>query len=224
MKHLLEIDSVQKAFDNKPIITDAYLKCETGDIIGLLGRNGSGKSTLLKIIFGILSADFKFVRIDGIVRNTTSDLLREVSYLSQDNFIPGNFTVRKAIALSIPVSEQTHFQRDPMIEKIWNNKISNLSGGELRYLEIKLVLCNPSNFVLLDEPYNGLTPVMIEKVNGLILAHAQRRGIIITDHNYENVLKISTRLILMKEGKAHHLKGRHELVDKGYLNSEMLRD
>ena len=73
--HLLEIDSVQKSFDNKNILSDVYLKCETKDIIGLLGRNGSGKSTFLKIVFGIESADFKFVRIDGIVKVSTKDLL-----------------------------------------------------------------------------------------------------------------------------------------------------
>jgi ABC-type multidrug transport system ATPase subunit len=59
------------------------LKCETNDIIGLLGRNGSGKSTLLKIIFGIENADFKFVRIDEVVKTKTSDLFNEISYLSR---------------------------------------------------------------------------------------------------------------------------------------------
>ena len=73
-KHVLEIDSVQKKFDYKSILSDVYLKCETGEIIGLLGRNGSGKSTLLKIISGILDADFKFVRIYEVIKNRTSDL------------------------------------------------------------------------------------------------------------------------------------------------------
>ena len=81
-KHILEIDSVQKSFDTKSILSDVYLKCETTDIIGLLGRNGSGKSILLKIIFGIKPADFKFVRLDGIVKTRTKDLFQEISYLS----------------------------------------------------------------------------------------------------------------------------------------------
>jgi ABC-type multidrug transport system ATPase subunit len=70
------------------------LKCETNDIIGLLGRNGSGKSTV-EIIFGIENADFKFVRIDEVVKTKTSDLFNEISYLSQDNFIPINYQSRK---------------------------------------------------------------------------------------------------------------------------------
>lgn len=69
MSSLLEIDSVIKSYDDRQVLTDIYLKCETGDILGVLGRNGSGKSTLLKILFGVLPADSKFIRIDGKVYN-----------------------------------------------------------------------------------------------------------------------------------------------------------
>ncbi|NGY36467.1 ATP-binding cassette domain-containing protein [Flavobacterium sp. XN-5] len=217
---MLEVDSVQKRYDTQSILSDVYLKCETNDIIGLLGRNGSGKSTLLKIIFGIEAADFKFVRIDGVVKTKTSDLFNEISYLSQDNFIPNQFSVKKAISLSINSLQMEDFYNDEMIESFINRKISQLSGGELRYLEIKLVLCNSSKFVLLDEPYNGLSPLMIEKVNTLIKVNAKQKGILITDHNYENVISLSTKLMLMKDGKAHHLKCKEELVSKGYLNAD----
>jgi ABC-type multidrug transport system ATPase subunit len=218
-KHILEVDSVQKSFDNKSILSDVYLKCETGDVIGLLGRNGSGKSTLLKIIFGIENADFKFVRIDGAVKSKTSDLFKEISYLSQDNFIPNHFTVKKAISLTIDKSQINEFYEDELIGPLKDNKISHLSGGELRFLEIKLILCSASQFVLLDEPYNGLSPLMIEKVNKLIQNKSNQKGIMITDHNYENVIAISSKLVLMKEGKAHHLKNKTELIEKGYLRT-----
>ncbi len=216
-KNILEVDSVQKQYDGKIIVSDVYLRCETTDIIGVLGRNGSGKSTLLKIIFGIVTADFKFVRIDGVVKSKTSDLLNEISYLSQDNFIPNLFSVKKTISLSIAKDKLKEFYGDEMIQSILDKKINHLSGGELRYLEIKMILFNSSKFVLLDEPYNGLSPIMIEKVNQLIVENSSKKGIIITDHNYENIIKISTKLILMKEGKAHHLKSKNELIERGYL-------
>lgn len=221
-KHVLEIDSVQKKFDYKSILSDVYLKCETGEIIGLLGRNGSGKSTLLKIIFGILDADFKFVRIDGVIKNRTSDLFKDISYLSQDNFIPNSFSVKKAIELSIDSQKIKSFYDDEMIKSITDKKINHLSGGELRYLEIKLILLNPSKFVLLDEPYNGLSPIMIEKINQLIIANSLKKGIIITDHNYENVIKISNKLVLMKGGKTFIIKDKNELIYKGYLSEGMI--
>jgi ABC-type multidrug transport system ATPase subunit len=221
-KHVLEIDSIQKSFDNKNILSDVYLKCETKDIIGLLGRNGSGKSTLLKIIFGITSADFKFVRIDGNVKTKTEDLLDESSYLPQDSWIPKGFSVKKAIQLSVPKEKILEFYSDEIIGTMLDKKVSHLSGGELRYLEIKIILNNSSKFVLLDEPYNGLSPLMVEKVNELIAVNSKTKGIIISDHNYENVIKVSTKLVLLKEGKAHHLLSKNELIEKGYLKEGML--
>lgn len=221
-KHILEIDSVRKSFDTRLVVSDVWLRCETGDVIGLLGRNGSGKSTLLKIIFGILPADFSFVSIDGVKKSTVGELLKDISYLHQENFIPGNFTVEKAARLSIDKKGIKIFFEDEFIQSMAGKKIRNLSGGELRYLEIKLVLSNPSKFALLDEPYNGLSPIVAGKVNELIRENSKKKGIIVTDHNYENVISISNRLILMRDGKLHHLKDKNELVENGYLTPGMI--
>ncbi|MBP4140933.1 ATP-binding cassette domain-containing protein [Flavobacterium sp. P4023] len=221
-KSVLEVDSVQKQYNGKIIISDVYLKCETNEVVGILGRNGSGKSTLLKIIFGIEAADFKFVRVDGIVKANTSALINQISYLPQYNFIPNSLSIKKVIALSIAKDKIVHFSADDMIQSMLTKKIKHLSGGELRYLEIKLILYNDSKFVLLDEPYNGLSPIMIDKINNLIIEKASVKGIIITDHNYENVIKVSTKLALMKEGKMFHLKNKEELVERGYLRAGMI--
>lgn len=219
---ILEVDSVQKQYNGKIILSDVYLKCETGTVLGILGRNGSGKSTLLKIIFGIESADFKFVRVGGKVLSKTSELLKGISYLPQDSFIPNSFSVQKTIQLCIAKEKVQDFCADAMIQSMLGKKIKHLSGGELRYLEIKLILNNDSKFVLLDEPYNGLSPIMIENINALITTMSATKGILITDHNYENVIQISTKLALMKDGKMHHLKDKNELIDKGYLKFGML--
>jgi len=219
---ILEVDSVQKHYNEKIIISDVYLKYHTGEIIGILGRNGSGKSTLLKIIFGIEAADFKFVRVNSVVKSKTSDLLNEISYLPQENFIPNSFSVKKTIVLSITKDKIQDFCADEMIQLILAKKIKHLSGGELRYLEIKLILNNASKFVLFDEPYNGLSPIMIDKVNDLITKLSAVKGIIITDHNYENVIKVSSELALIKDGKLHHIKDKNELVEKGYLKVGMI--
>lgn len=222
MNNTLEVDSVNKHYNNRNIVSDVYLKCETNDIIGLLGRNGSGKSTLLKIIFGIVEAENKFIKINGIVKNKISELLKDISYLHQENFIPNQFSVQKAIYLSIEKKNLVNFFDDEMIQLISDKKIKHLSSGELRYLEVKIILNNSSKFALLDEPYNGLSPIMIGKINELIRQKSSEKGIIITDHNYENVIDVATKLILMKEGKTHHLKDKLELIEKGYLSEGMV--
>ncbi|MCI9844281.1 ATP-binding cassette domain-containing protein [Flavobacterium pectinovorum] len=218
-KHILEVDGIQKKFDERVILFDIYMKCETSEIVGLLGRNGSGKSTLLKIMVGLVTAPNKCIRINEISKNKATDLFDEISYLHQDQFIPNYLSVKKAISLSIDANEIKIFCEDEFIKSILNKKINQLSSGELRYLEIKIVLYNSSKFVLLDEPYNGLPPIMIDVVNELIKVNAKRKGIIITDHNYQNVIKISTRLVLIKDGKVHNINKKEELVEKGYLSA-----
>lgn len=219
---ILEIDSIQKSHQNKSVLSDVYLKCCTGEIIGLLGSNGSGKSTLLKIIFGIESAEYKFVRVDNAVKKKPEDLFKEISYLSQDAFLPMNFSVKKAIRLSISKENFIKFLNDDFLKEIIDKKIRDLSGGELRYLEILLVLNNTSKFVLLDEPYTGLSPIMIEKINNLIAINATNKGIIVSDHSYDNVLKISSRLIVLKNGKTHVITNNKQLFELGYLSKTHL--
>lgn len=216
-KHILEVDGIQKKYNDRVILSDVYLKCETSQIIGLLGRNGSGKSTLLKIIFGIIPAPNKCIRIDSVSKNNDNNVFSEISYLSQEQFIPNHFSVKKAVSLSIDKQKISFFNNDPFIAPLLGKQISHLSSGELRYLEIKIVLSNPSKFVLLDEPYNGLSPLMVDVVNEMIEANSDKKGIVITDHNYKNVIKISTQLVLVKEGKTHYIRNNAELVSKGYL-------
>jgi ABC-type multidrug transport system ATPase subunit len=216
-KHILEVDGIQKKFNERVILSDVYLKCETSEVIGILGRNGSGKSTLLKIVFGIVAAPNKCIRIDSVSKNNENSLSKEISYLSQEQFIPNHLSVKKAITLSIDKQKTAFFYEDEFIQSILSKRINQLSSGELRYLEIKIVLFNPSKFVLLDEPYNGLSPLMVDVVNELIKENSEKKGIVITDHNYKNVIKISTRVILIKEGKTHYIRNNAELLEKGYL-------
>ena len=216
-KHILEVDGIQKKFNERVILSDVYLKCETSEVIGILGRNGSGKSTLLKIIFGIVTAPNKCIRIDSVSKNNENSLSKDISYLSQEQFVPNHLSVKKAITLSIDKQKTAFFYEDEFIQSILSKRINQLSSGELRYLEIKIVLFNPSKFVLLDEPYNGLSPLMVDVVNELIKENSEKKGIVITDHNYKNVIKISTRVILIKEGKTHYIRNNAELVERGYL-------
>ncbi|PBJ11059.1 ATP-binding cassette domain-containing protein [Flavobacterium sp. ACN6] len=222
-KHILEISGIQKKFKNRFILSDIYLKIETGNIVGLLGHNGSGKSTLLKIACGNLAALDKSIFIDGISKNNSSDLVNEISYLCQDQFVPNHLSVVRTIMLSVDKQKAILFCEDGFLKPLLKEKIKNLSFGELRYLQVKLILFNTSKFVLLDEPFSGLSPKMIEIISQLIKENSEEKGIIITDHQYENVMKISTGLLLLKEGKLHKINGKDELIQKGYLTSSSLQ-
>ena len=76
--------------------------------------------------------------------------------------------------------------------------------------------------MLLDEPYNGVSPIMIDSINELILESSKNKGIILTDHNYENVLKVANQLYLIKDCSTKKLKNKQELIQLGYLKEGML--
>jgi ABC-type lipopolysaccharide export system ATPase subunit len=224
MDFKLEIDSVNKTFGEKKVLSDVFLKCEIGDIIGVFGKNGSGKSTLLKIIFGTLNAENKFIRLNNRVLNQPFKIKNGICYLPQDNFIPNSFSVKKVINLAIKQHKFAEFNEDKIISKIINSKIGTLSGGELKYLQIKLILFNESKFCLLDEPYSGVSPIIIELINSQIIEQSKNKGIIITDHNYLYLLEIATKIYLLKEGVGKFLSNKEELIKFGYLKNGMIKE
>ena len=217
MSNLLEIDSVVKSFDMHVVLTDIYLKCRTGDIIGMLGRNGTGKSTLMKIVFGTLQADTKFIRIDGKVYNQPYKTINEICYLPQDSFLPKHLSIEKTIELYLGKNQVQNFLEDPILKKLNTSKISYLSGGELRYLEIKLLLHTDCKFILLDEPFNGVSPILVGEIKKLILKTSEFKGIILTDHDYRNVLNVANRFCMIYDGGIKRIDDKDELVRWGYI-------
>lgn len=215
--NILEIDSIIKRYNDKLILSDIYLKLKTGDIVGLLGRNGSGKSTLLKIIFGMEPSESKFIKINNSVLLKNKDVISQISYLDQESFLPENLIVQKVISLSIRKEKLKEFCNDNLIKQIYSSKIRQLSGGELRYLEVKLLLYNESKFILLDEPFSGLSPLNIEIISNLIINNSFQKGIILTDHNYKEIIKICSEIYLLKNGKNYPVKNTHELLEHGYI-------
>jgi len=217
MLNLLEIDSVVKSFDMHVVLTDIYLKCQTGDIISMLGRNGTGKSTLLKILFGTLQADRKFIRIDGKVYNQPYKTINEICYLPQDSFLPKHMSIEKTIELYLGKDKVQNFLEDSILQKLNTSKIAHLSGGELRYLEIKLLLQTDCKFLLLDEPFNGVSPILVGEIKKLILKTSEFKGIILTDHDYRNVLDVANQFCLIYDGGIKKIDDKQELVRWGYI-------
>ncbi|MFT5914584.1 MAG: ABC-type multidrug transport system ATPase subunit [Flammeovirgaceae bacterium] len=217
----LYADSISKSYEGKAILTDIFLSCQVGEIVGLLGRNGSGKSTMLKIFFGSIPAEYRFMKIDGIVNGSMFENRNLIGYLPQDSFLPSNLKVRKAISLFCKSrTEVEELESEPMLKPILDTKCGDISGGESRVLEILLVLNSKANYILMDEPFNGVAPIYKEQIKEWIRAKSNQKGFIITDHDYENILSASTRLMLMHDGGTKQLESRSELVEWGYLRAE----
>ena len=217
MSNLLEVDSIRKEFGTNQVLTDISLKCQPGDIIGLLGRNGSGKSTLLRIIFGTLYTDHKFIRINDTILNQPFKKRNTIAYLNQDNFLPKNITVRQVVEIYSDDLDQKGFLDDEVLSKVIGTKIRNLSGGESRYLEVKLILNLDTLFVLLDEPFNGISPVHVDLIKKMIIDKSLKKGIILTDHDYRNVLDVANKYYLLFDGGLKPVNSKQDLIDWGYV-------
>ncbi len=216
MSHL-HVDSVIKSFGTRQVLTDVYLSCKQGEIIGLLGRNGSGKSTLLKIIFGSLDAERKFVKVGDKIINGLYDNRDLISYLPQDHFLPDHLGVSLMISLLCDYENATLLKENEHISVMLDKKSSQLSGGERRLLEIMLIIHSKAKYVLIDEPFNGIAPIYKDIIKYQIKEQSKNKGFIITDHDYRNILDISTRIILMHDGGTKHISDIGELKRWGYI-------
>lgn len=172
MHHLLEIDSVIKNFGTRQLLSDVYLRINTGDVIGLFGRNGTGKSVLMQIIFGTMKADRKFIRLDGCK-------ILPAPYRHSERLLSCR---SKVICLNIKKMKQLvryyldtdvvsdFYKDDEVAQSCMDRRVSQLSGGERRYLEAKLLLLGDTKFVLLDEPFDYLSFHLADKLIELIKA------------------------------------------------------
>ncbi len=156
----LHIDSVTKSYNNKIILSDIFVSCEKGGIKGLIGRNGSGKSTLLKIVFGTEKPESKFIRIGNKVIKNISDGRNLINYLPQNNFLPNNISIKSLINLFLEKENRKIVLENENVKPLLNKKNQDLSGGERRIIEILLIIHSNAKFILLDEPFNGVSPVV----------------------------------------------------------------
>ncbi len=222
MHHLLEIDSIIKNFGTRQLLTDVYLKINTGDVIGLFGRNGTGKSVLMQIIFGTMKADRKFIRLDECkVLSAPYQHARTIAFLPQQGYLPKHEKINKLVDCYLDANVVPDFYEDDEVaQSCMERRVSQLSGGERRYLEAKLLLLGNAKFVLLDEPFDYLSFHLVDKLIGLIKKHSEEKGIVIADHNYEKVLEVVNRLVLIREGVLMELTDKRGLVEQGYLLDE----
>jgi ABC-type multidrug transport system ATPase subunit len=217
----LHVDSVLMSFGNAQILTDIFLTCNKGEIVGLLGRNGSGKSTLLKIIFGSVDANLKFVKVGDKQIFGLTDNFNLIKYLPQENFLPNHIRISTIINLFCKKEAAKKIAQNQLISPHLNKKSKQLSGGEKRILEIFLIVYSDADFILIDEPFNGIAPVYKDEIKSIIKEQSQSKGFIITDHDYRNIVDVATKLITIKDGGTRVVKDIKDLETLGYLNSNL---
>jgi ABC-type lipopolysaccharide export system ATPase subunit len=219
MTHTLEADGIQLTFEEKRILSDIYIRCETGKITGLLGRNGEGKSCLMKIIYGTLQAD-KSVRFDNTSQYHLYKRPDLALFLPQFHFIPRGLSLKKIFA-DFGLDYSVFAKRFPEFSGHYRSSIERLPGGGARLVEIYIIARSKSHFALLDEPFTHISPLQTEKVIELLVEEKASKGFLITDHMYMHVTEMADQLYLLSGGKTHLLKNAGEIETWGYAK---LRD
>ncbi|WP_162618677.1 ATP-binding cassette domain-containing protein [Pedobacter yulinensis] len=211
----LTADSITKSFGSRQVLNGVYLSCQTGRVTGLLGRNGSGKSTLLKIVYGIEPASFQHVRINGRHYNRPyrSGLLH---LLSQNYEIPAQLHTGSFIGISCFKYREV-LSALPFVKDRLNMGIHTLSGGERRFLFVLAAIYSDAPFVLLDEPFANLSPLLAEEAMQHIKAMKAHKAFVLTDHRYAQLISCSDDLILLHNNSNYTIRAPEELVRYGYL-------
>lgn len=211
---IIKTDNLVKIYNERRVVDGVSICVEQGSVVGLLGPNGAGKTTTFYMIVGIERPDDGVVTLDG--RDISHMAMFEraragIGYLPQEASIFSKLTVEDNIMAILETTDmppETRAQKmnalieEFRLEHVRKSEGKALSGGERRRVEIARALATNPAFILLDEPFAGIDPIAVADIQSMI-AHLSRRGIgiLITDHNVRETLRIVDKAYILAEGK-----------------------
>jgi len=209
----LRTERLTKSFSGRTVVRDVALDVASGEVVGLLGPNGAGKTTTFGMVVGLTGPDAGRVLLDE--HDVTEDPMyvrarKGIGYLPQEPSIFRGLTVEQnimAILETLPIDGATRKARlgellsELGLTPLARSRAFTLSGGERRRVEITRALVNRPKFMLLDEPFAGIDPIAVTDIQKIVV-HLKDRGIgvLVTDHNVRETLKITDRAYIMHDG------------------------
>ena len=236
---ILKCNNLRKKYDTKIIVQNISLEVNSGEVIGLLGPNGAGKTTTFYMIVGLIKSDSGSIAINDIDITSTPMHKRfehGISYLPQEPSIFRNMTAVDNIKAILETDNKlTKHEKNNILDDLitkfdlksfLNTEGIQLSGGERRRVEIARALALKPKFLLLDEPFAGIDPLSVIDIQEIIKVLSQDNiGILITDHNVRETLKICDKSYVVNSGqvlasgKSKDLI-KNEIVKKVYLGEK----
>ncbi len=210
---LLETQGLKKSYRGRAVVNDVAIHVGAGEVVGLLGPNGAGKTTSFNIVVGLVKPDAGAVRFDGEDVTRLPMHLRArrgIGYLTQEPSVFRKLTVEQNILAILETCRLTAEERklrlrlllDELdLSRVARSKAYLLSGGEKRRLEITRALVTGPRLLLLDEPFSGIDPIAVHEVQKIVRRLRERGlGVLITDHNVRDTLKLVDRAYLIYQG------------------------
>ena len=234
----IQTNDLVKTYNGRNVVNGVSIRVDQGQVVGLLGPNGAGKTTTFYMIVGIEKPSSGTIRIDDTDITQQPVHIRGhegIGYLPQEASIFRKLTVEDNLLAMLETTKLTKAEQsakaEALMEEFSITKLRDrlgiqLSGGERRRVEIARCLCMDPAFILLDEPFAGIDPLAVNDIMGII-SHLKRRGmgVLITDHNVRETLRIVDKAYLLADGKLF-LEGapmeiaENEVAKKNYLGED----
>jgi lipopolysaccharide export system ATP-binding protein len=225
-ERLLKVDAIAKAYRGRRVVDGVSIHVHAGEIVGLLGPNGAGKTTSFNMVVGLVRPDAGAVRFldEDVTRLAMHERARRgVGYLTQEPSVFRKLTVEdnlRAILETVdcPRAERAirlNYLLDELdLARLAKSKAYQLSGGEKRRLEITRALITNPRLLLMDEPFAGIDPIAVHEVQKIVRRLRERGlGILITDHNVRETLKLVDRAYLIHQGRVVYEGPADQLVN-----------
>ena len=234
----LVVEKLKKSYKKKKVVQDVSFYMESGEVIGLLGPNGAGKTTSFYMVVGLVFPDEGSIYLNGIDITGLPMYKRArlgIGYLSQEASIFRKLTVEDNIKAILELLKMSVKEKECRLEELLDeldiqhirkSKGYALSGGERRRTEIARALASRPLFLLLDEPFAGVDPIAVQEIQKIIKDLKEKKiGVLITDHNARETLRITDRSYILAEGKIRYSGVARDLAEdeevrKVYLGDE----
>ncbi len=203
-----------KEYSGRRVVDGVSLKINSGQVVGLLGPNGAGKTTTFYMITGLVRPDSGEVYLDDQDMSLLPVYLRArlgINYLPQETSVFRKLSVADNILAILEMVESDKTRREERLKDLLeeldishlrNQRAESLSGGQKRRLEITRALVTQPDFILLDEPFAGLDPIVVLEIQKIIRKlKEQGIGIVITDHNTRETLGVCDKIYLLDRGR-----------------------
>ena len=209
----LEVQNLEKAYRGRRVVNDVSLTISSGEVVGLLGPNGAGKTTIFYMIVGLTTPDSGSVHLNGEEITSLPMYLRArrgISYLPQEPSVFRKLSVEDNLYAVAETLDLAPGMADQLVSELLDefgitdlrkSLAYTLSGGERRRLEIARSMMIKPKFILLDEPLAGIDPLAVLEIQRIVAQLKSKNiGVLITDHNVRETLKITDRAYIINEG------------------------
>ena len=212
----LEAQGLTKNYAEKIVVNNLSIIVKPGEIVGLLGPNGAGKTTFFYMIAGLIKSDSGAILINGqdiTAESVSKRANKGLAYLPQEPSVFTRLTVEENLLAALEqrkdINEKEKIQElhglveEFQLKSLLKTRSIKLSGGERRRVEIARALSSKPKFLLLDEPFAGIDPIVVSDLKNMLKKLKKLKlGILISDHNVRETMQICDKVLIMSEGKA----------------------